>query len=208
VGSNDIGLDRGRLGQEHVVKFVRSGPKVLLVEPNLAYRAVSTDEAERRAVEESFAQSVHWGFKVAAEEGGRVLVDATDFFMQDAVGAAGDIGRTRQGTYKVDPDRCAFYLPRTKNFPENTEVEVVITLTGDGAGPYLREVTPTARAVTMRQHHSFVQLPTSTTSPAPTTPGRASLPCSTSTTPRPCPSRSSSASSCGTGWRKKTRRRP
>jgi hypothetical protein len=159
VGSNDIGLDRGRLGQEHVVKFVRSGPKVLLVEPNLAYRAVSTDEAERRAVEESFAQSVHWGFKVAAEEGGRVLVDATDFFMQDAVGAAGDIGRTRQGTYKIDPDRCAFYLPRTKNFPENTEVEVVITLTGDGAGPYLREVTPTPRAVTMRQHHSFVQLP-------------------------------------------------
>ncbi|MBD0255672.1 MAG: zinc-dependent metalloprotease [Cytophagales bacterium] len=159
VGSNDIGLDRGRLGQEHVVKFVRSGPKVLLVEPNLAYRAVSTDEAERRAVEESFAQSVHWGFKVAAEEGGRVLVDATDFFMQDAVGAAADISRTRQGTFKLDPDRCAFYLPRTKNFPENTEVEVTITLTGDGAGPYLREVTPTARAVTMRQHHSFVQLP-------------------------------------------------
>ena len=159
VGSNDIGLDRGRLGQEHVVKFTRSGPKVLLVEPNLAYRAVSTDEAERRAVEESFAQSVHWGFKVAAEEGGRVLVDATDFFMQDAVGAAADIGRTRQGTYKLDPDRCAFYLPRTRNFPENTEVEVTITLTGDGAGEYLREVTPTARAVTMRQHHSFVQLP-------------------------------------------------
>ncbi|CAA9217962.1 MAG: FIG01099937: hypothetical protein [uncultured Cytophagales bacterium] len=159
VGSNDIGLDRGRLGQEHVVKFVRSGPKVLLVEPNLAYRAITPDEAERRAVEESFAQSVHWGFKVAAEEGGRVLVDATDFFMQDAVGAAADIGRTRQGTFKLDPDRSAFYLPRTKNFPENTEVEVVITLTGDGAGPYLREVTPTARAVTMRQHHSFVQLP-------------------------------------------------
>jgi hypothetical protein len=159
VGSNDIGLDRGRLSQEHLVQFVRSGNKVLLVEPNLAYRAVSTDEAERRAVEESFAQSVHWGFEVAAEEDGKVVVDATEFFMQDAVGAAGDISRAKQGTYRLDPKRCAFYLPRTKNFPENTEVEVTITLTGEQPGTYLREVTPTAQAVTMRQHHSFVQLP-------------------------------------------------
>ncbi len=159
VGSNDIGLDRGRLGQEHLIRFVRSGPKILMVEPNLAYRAVSPDEAERKAVEESFAQSVHWGFEVAAEGDGKVLVDATGFFLQDAVGAAGDISRSRQGTFKIDPSRCTIYLPRTKNFPQNTEVEVTITLTGDGAGNYLREVTPSAQAVTMRQHHSFVQLP-------------------------------------------------
>ena len=159
VGSNDIGLDRGRLGQEHVVKFQRSGNKVLLVEPNYAYRAITNDPLERRAVEESFAQSVHAGFEIAAEEQNRVLVDLTPFLMQDAVGAAQAIAQTKQGTYKFDPMRSAMYLPRTKSFPQNTEFETIITLTGEGAGAYLREVVPTPAAVTMHQHHSFVQLP-------------------------------------------------
>ena len=159
VGSNDIGLDRGRLGQEHIVKFQRSGPKVLLIEPNYAYRAITNDPLERRAVEESFAKSVHAGFDIAAEENGRVLVDLTPFLMQDAVGALQAISRTKQGTFKFDPARSAMYLARTKAFPQNTEFETVITLTGDNPGAYLREVVPTPSAVTMHQHHSFVQLP-------------------------------------------------
>src|SRR5215210_9207817 len=75
VGSNPLGLDRGQLGDTHVVRFERAGPKILLVEPNQRYRAITSDAAERRAVEESFARSVLWGFKVEATEGARVLVD-------------------------------------------------------------------------------------------------------------------------------------
>ncbi len=159
VGSNDIGLDRGRLGQEHIVKFVRSGPRVLMIEPNYSYRALSRDSLERRAVEESFAQSVHAGFDIAAESNGTVLVDLTPFLMQDAAGAIPAITQTRQGSYKIDPMRCALYLPHTKAFPQNTEFEATITITGDNPGPYLRQVVPTPTVVTMRQHHSFVQLP-------------------------------------------------
>src|SRR5689334_10273474 len=77
VGSNDIGLDRGQLGATRIVRFERSGPKVLLVQENLNFRAVSNDADEKRAVHDSFAESVQWGFTVAAEENGRVLVDAT-----------------------------------------------------------------------------------------------------------------------------------
>jgi hypothetical protein len=159
VGSNDIGLDRGRLSSEHIVKFQRSGPKILMVEPNYAYRALTDDPLERKAVEESFAQSVLWGFEVAAESGGRVLVELTPFLMQDAVGAVQAISRTKQGTYKLDASRSALYLDRTKNFPKNTEFETIITLTGDNPGGYLRSVVPSANAVTMHQHHSFVELP-------------------------------------------------
>ncbi|WP_461125829.1 zinc-dependent metalloprotease [Spirosoma aerophilum] len=159
VGSNDIGLDRGRLGQEHVVKFERTGPKVLLIEPNYSYRAISNDPLERQAVEESFAKSVHAGFDVVAEENGKVLVDLTPFLLQDAVGAVQAIARTRQGTFRFDPARSSMYLPRSKAFPQNTEFETIITLTGDNPGPYLREVVPTPTAITMHQHHSFVQLP-------------------------------------------------
>lgn len=73
VGSNDIGLDRGQIGGQRIVRFERSGPKVLLVQPNYRHRAVTADAPERRAAEESFAQSVLWGFDVAAEEDGHVL---------------------------------------------------------------------------------------------------------------------------------------
>jgi hypothetical protein len=165
VGSNDIGLDRGRIGPGHVVKFQRTGPKVLLVEPNYDYRAISNDAAERETVEQSFAQSVHWGFDIVAEEGDKVLVDASPFLLQDAINAGSAISRTKQGNYKLDPSRSAVYLPRTKSFPQNTEFEVTITLTGDAPGNYLQQVVPSPNAVTMRQHHSFVQLPDSNYEP-------------------------------------------
>lgn len=159
VGSNDIGLDRGRLGQEHVVKFQRTGNKILMIEPNYSYRAISNDPLERKAVEESFAKSVHFGFEIKAESNNRVLVDLTPFLMQDAVGAIQDISRTKQGNYKLDVSRSTIYLPNTKNFPKNTEFEVTITVTGENPGQYLRAVVPTPTIVTMNQHHSFVELP-------------------------------------------------
>nr|MCU0247603.1 zinc-dependent metalloprotease [Bryobacter sp.] len=159
VGSNDIGLDRGRMGQEKVVVFERSGPKVLLIEQNYGYRANSPDANERRAVQESFARSALWGFEVAAETGSRVLVDATAFFLRGAAGVPEAIRRANQGAFRLDASRSAFYLPRTKNFPKNTEVDVTLTFTGDAPGGYVRQVVPSPEAITVREHHSFIELP-------------------------------------------------
>ena len=159
VGSNDIGLDRNQLGGTHIVKFVRSGPKVLLVEPNYNYRAVSDNIDEQKAVEEAFAQSVLGGFKVTAEQNGRVLVDLTSFLMRDAHGVSNRLQMGNQGSYKLDANRSAFYLERTKNFPKNSEFEVTLTFTGTPKGGFIRSVTPSPNAVTLRQHHSFVELP-------------------------------------------------
>ena len=159
IGSNDIGLDRGQLGGERIVKFDRRGPKVLLVEPNYRYRAISDNADERKSVEEAFAQSVLWGFKVEAEAGNKVLVDATDFFLQDAHNVSGTLKKSKQGTYKLDKDRSALYLPRTKNFPLNTEFEATLTFAGEPEGELIRTVTPSPNSITVRQHHSFVKLP-------------------------------------------------
>jgi Met-zincin/Domain of unknown function (DUF5117) len=159
IGSNDIGLDRGQLGREAVVRFERIGPKVLLIEQNYDYRAVSGDAAEHEAVNESFARSVLWGFAVAAEQDGRALVDATEFFLRDAHGVAEQLQDAKQGTYKVDASRSALYLPHTKNFPKNTDVEATLTFTGGPAGDWLQSVSPSSDAVTVREHHSFVELP-------------------------------------------------
>lgn len=160
VGSNPIGLDRGQPGPTKVVFFEQVGNKVLLVQPNYEFRALSNNPAEKKSVEESFARSVLWGFKVEATEGTRVLVDATSFLLRDAHGVADTLRQTQQGAYGVDESRSAFYLPRTKGFPNNTEVEVTLTLATNGeTGRLVGSVTPTARAVTVREHHSFVQLP-------------------------------------------------
>ncbi|HLH03418.1 MAG TPA: zinc-dependent metalloprotease [Bryobacteraceae bacterium] len=159
VGSNELGLDRGRMNQPKVVSFVRSGPRVLLVESNYNFRATSPDPAEQRSVHDSFARSVLWGFEVAGEESGHVLVDATNFLLRDAAGVANDLAEQKQGAYHVDPTRCAFEMSLTKTFPRNTEIETTITLTGEPQGKLIRSVTPTPEAVTVREHQAFVALP-------------------------------------------------
>src|SRR5580693_1431620 len=130
LGSNDIGLDRGQVGRARVVRFMRIGPKVLLLESNLGFRAPGGSAAEQRAVRESFAESVLGGFVVGFEDKGRVLVDATEFFLRDAHGVSDTLKQTKQGDFKIDPARSAVYLPGTKSFPRNTEVEVTQTFTG------------------------------------------------------------------------------
>ncbi len=159
VGSNDIGLDRGKLGDEKIVRWERVGPRVLLVQSSYGFRAATDNAAERAAVEQAFARSILWGGKVEAEEGGRVLVDATSLFLRDGFDAIGALRAARQGTYRFDAERSAIFLPRTKNFPRNTEIEATITLAGDATGAFVRGVTPTPEAVTVREHHSFIALP-------------------------------------------------
>jgi hypothetical protein len=165
LGSNDIGLDRGLLTEPRVVAFERVGPRVLLIEKNYRFRASSENPMEKRAVADSFATSVLWGFDVVASEGASVLVDATEFFERDMVGAGRAIQQTKQGTFRVDPKRCAFFMERTKNFPKNSEVEVTLTLTGDEPGRYVTEVAPNPLSITLREHHSFIELPDSNFAP-------------------------------------------
>lgn len=159
VGSNDIGLDRGQLGPTRVVRFERVGPKVLLVQSNLAYRAVTSAPDERRAVRESFAESVLWGFTVGAQTDQRALVDATEFFLRDAHEIPAALKRTGQGAFHLDAARSALAMEHTRSFPLNTEVEATLTFAGDEPGDWVRQVTPTPGLVTVREHHSFVQLP-------------------------------------------------
>ena len=151
LGSNPVGLDRGQLGDSAVVFFDRVGQKILLTEPNYRYRALTANAAERRAVDESFARSVLWGFKVDAEEGGRVLVDATAFFLRDAHGVTDRLRATEQGRYRLDESRSALYMDRTKGFPRNTEVEASLTFTTEEVpGPLVRQTTPNPAAITLR----------------------------------------------------------
>jgi hypothetical protein len=167
VGSNDLGLDRGQLGADSIVEFERSGPKVLLVANNLRYRASGDNAEEQRAVEESFARSVIWGFDSLGEYEGAVIVDATEFFLRDSHGIAVSLAEADEGSYEPDASRSAIYLPRTKAFPDNSEIEAVVTYRGDPTGKFLRTVVPDPTLITVHLHHSFIRLPDDNYEPLP-----------------------------------------
>lgn len=159
LGSNPVGIDRGQLGGTHVLVAQKTGPRVLLLEPNYRFRARSSDADEVEAVRDAFAPSVHWGFDVIAQTGTSVLVDATAFFLRDARGVVQQIAARGQGSFQLDQSRSALYPQRIKSFPGNTEVEAVLTFTSNAPGPLVAGVAATGEAVTLRVHHSFVRLP-------------------------------------------------
>ncbi len=159
LGSNPIGIDRGQLRGTYVLEAQRVGPRVLLMEPNYRFQARSENPTEVQAVRDAFAPSVHWGFDVAAESGTGVLVDATAFFLRDARGVIEQIAGSGQGSFELDSSRSAIYLPNTRSFPENTEVEATLTFTSSDPGSLVDGVAATGSAVTLRQHHSFIRLP-------------------------------------------------
>jgi len=159
VGSNDLGLDRGQTGDTRIVKFIKSGPKVLLIQPNYDYRAVSNNADERKSVDEAFAKSVIWGFKAEAQDDGKVLIDITSFLLRDSHKIGSKLSNSGQGSFRADESKSAIYLPNTKDFPKNSEFEATVTLAGDGTGNEIQSVTPDPDNVTVRMHHSFIELP-------------------------------------------------
>ncbi|MAW95274.1 MULTISPECIES: zinc-dependent metalloprotease [unclassified Leeuwenhoekiella] len=159
LGSNDIGLDRGQLGGTAIVKFMKAGNKLLLVQPNQDYRAITDNSAERESVKEAFAFSVLYGFEIKERKDKTYIIDLTPFLMEDAHGVSDRIKANKEGTYKLDKEKSALSLKNTKAFPKNVEFEALLTFKGNPEGRMLRSVAPDAGVVSTLQHHSFVELP-------------------------------------------------
>ncbi len=159
IGSNDIGLDRGQLGNEQVVYFKKAGNKLLLVQPNLKFRALTDNDLERKSVEQAFAKSILGGFKIEEEKNGTYVIDITDFLMQDAHGVSKRLKRGKQGSYSLDKTKSAMALERTKAFPKNVEFDMTMTFKGESTGAFINSVAPNSGLITVAQHCSFIELP-------------------------------------------------
>ena len=160
LGSNDIGLDRGQLGATRLAIFERAGNRVFLKQLPTDFRAETKNRKEREAISEAFASSVLWGFPVVDSGNGWVLVDASEFVLQDIHRVGDRLDSRKQGKgFKVDKSRSAIYMPRTTAFPDNTELESTITLVGSKPGKYLKQVSPDDKTITLKMHHSFIRLP-------------------------------------------------
>ena len=159
VGSNDIGLDRGKLGNNRVVRFEKQGDRILLIERNLAFRAVSDSFSEKQAVEEAFAFSVLYGFKIEKSVNQKYYIDLTPFLLEDHHNVAQLLKEQKQGTFKADKTKSALYFQNILAFPDNCEWESILTLTGEATGSHIKSVVPTPESVSFRQHFSFIRLP-------------------------------------------------
>ena len=159
VGSNDIGLDRGQLGSERLVKFIKRGNKLLLVQPNLYYRAETENLSEKKSVDQAFAKSVLFGFEIIDKYEDSYKIDFTPFLKYDRHGVAKTLKNKNQGSYSVDFSKSSIEMFNTKAFPRNVEFEALLTFSGDAKGNLVRSVVPDPNNITVTQHHSFIQLP-------------------------------------------------
>ena len=159
VGNNDLGLDRGQLGNSRIVYFTKRGNKILLIQPNLRYISNSSNELENKAVEEAFARSVLFGFEIVEKSTDSYKIDLTPFLLNDAHGVSQRLRFSNSGSYSLNKSMSAVDLERTKAFPNNIEFDVLLTFTGNPSGSLVRSVTPTPSNLTVNQHHSFVKLP-------------------------------------------------
>ncbi len=159
VGSNDIGLDRSQQGGERIVYFEKRGPKLFLIQPNVDYIARSDNELERKSVREAFASSVLAAFDIAAASDGNYLIDLTPYLIRDAHDVIGRLRSRGEGNYSLDKNRSTLYKEGTFNFPKNSEFETMLTFAGSNPGRQVRSVVPSPNSITIRQHHSFIELP-------------------------------------------------
>ncbi|MCZ6836389.1 MAG: zinc-dependent metalloprotease, partial [Planctomycetota bacterium] len=162
LGSNPVGLDRGKLGPDRLVHFRHVGGRVLIEHINLRYRALSDNQDEQNAVRQSFATSVIWAGEIEIEDpDGRLLIDFTSFLVRDAHNVVTTLKRSGQGSYSLDEKRSVIDLVNCLAFPENLEFEAVLTFAGSEPGRDVRSTTPTPESISLVQHHSLVKLPDS-----------------------------------------------
>jgi hypothetical protein len=161
LGSNPIGLDRGAGQDNYIARFDRNGDHVLVVFENWNYRSSASDNpAHIRTIAESFPPSTPGSLAIVAQEGGKTLVDATDFFMRDWNDVSGTLTQNNEGSYSVAKERSSIYRPYTKAFPENSEIDVALTFATSGRpGQTVASIVPEGRSFTLRQHISLLKLP-------------------------------------------------
>jgi Met-zincin/Domain of unknown function (DUF5117) len=159
MGSNPVGIDRGLGGSSEILRFFRVNNRIFAEFENTRYRADGAGADEAAATRQSFARSVVWSTEIVAEDGGNVLIDLSGFLSRDPVGTIAILSNSEQGDFSIDEDRSAPLTQSALAFPQNVEIDALITLSGSEPGSEVRAVTPSPQSITLTVHHSFVALP-------------------------------------------------
>ena len=160
LGSNPIGIDRGGDAGAQVVRFDRSGGRVLVVFENWNYRGATGNADNVRSVAEAFPSSTVASLPIVARDGTRLLVDATELALSDWLGVGATLQQAEQGGYSIARDRSSINAALTRAFPRNSEIDAWLTYATNGQpGRIVSEIVPDGHAFTLRQHISLLPLP-------------------------------------------------
>jgi Met-zincin/Domain of unknown function (DUF5117) len=171
IGSTEAFADRSSFGGGWVCRFRRVGMRVLVIQENTSFRAPNGATELQHSVEYSFPTSVLASLPVEAEHDGIVLVDAETLLVRDAFDLLSQLRRptravggvmvraqsSRAADWRLDKDRSVIDLEHTGSFPLNTEVEALLTFATDSESDLNQ---PDPHALSVREHHSFVAIPT------------------------------------------------
>src|SRR5579859_357632 len=93
VGSIEMFADRSSVGGSQLCRFVRSGPKVLVIAENTRFRAEHGSPELKHSVERSFPTSVIAALPVESEQGETVVVNGNPLVVRDATGLLSQLRR-------------------------------------------------------------------------------------------------------------------
>jgi Met-zincin/Domain of unknown function (DUF5117) len=171
IGSIEAFADRSSFGAGSVCRFRRVGMRVLVIEENSSFRAPNGTPELQHSVEYSFPTSVLASLPVEGERDGTVLVDADALLVRDAFDLLSQLRRPSRAVggvvvreqsskavdWRLDKDRSVIDLEHTGSFPLNTEVEALLTFATDSESDLNQ---PDPHTLSLREHHSFVAMPT------------------------------------------------
>jgi hypothetical protein len=169
IGSIQVFADRSSFGSSSLCRFERVGMRVLVIEENTRFRAVNGDQALKESVEQSFPTSVLAAMPIVAEQNGAVLVNANPLLVRDAFDLLTQLSRPSRviggqivrsaaqvAPWHMDMSRSVIDLAHSGSFPRNTEMEALLSFSSPGEGNYNQ---PDRHTISVREHHSFVELP-------------------------------------------------
>ncbi len=172
LGSTDIRFDRGMMGRTQVLAFRRIGKKVAVIFENPRFRAEGGTPEEKEGVTTSFAFVTAAMLDiVATRPDGSLVVDLAPFVSSDVMNVAGmlnggEAGGFPEGTpiatgsgFKLVNEASAADPASVKVFPDNVEMDALMTFQGDKPGPEIADISPDPRRVSVTIHHSFIRLP-------------------------------------------------
>lgn len=170
IGSIQMFADRSSFGESQLCRFVRSGPKVLVMAENTRFRAEHGSVELKHSVDRSFPTAVIAALPIESEQNGSLIVNANPLVVRDATGLLDQLrrpsravnGMVRQvesgaANWRLDEQRSVVDMEHTRGFPLNTEIENTLTFTADSSGRSVN--SPENSALTVHEHISLASPP-------------------------------------------------
>ncbi|KAF3885129.1 MULTISPECIES: zinc-dependent metalloprotease [Nostocales] len=155
-GIGESGIYSGLPLQDFLFYFRHINNSLHFIIRNVKFRTES-NEPELRSLARSFSDSVLYALQIVCIDpySKNILVSLNDLLMQDFPGLTSLLKYSLQADYHLEENRS--YFDKINGFPENVEIDSVYGFSSP-EGAYLVTV-PDSRALTLKVHYSFSQLP-------------------------------------------------